>query len=153
MVPPPCHCPHHTDSPHGATALTWSPLVPTGDKLPEAPAPLRLLPLLGVGALLLLAIAALGVLVARRRRQQSTLWVPEGFTHAKASGRGRREPLGQDTLGMRWATGGHWGVLGQGGKALGGGWWNQEDAGELWGVPVQLERALGGGWWNWGVME
>jgi len=74
---------------------------PAGDKLPEAPAPVRLLPLVVVGAVILLAIAVLGVLVARRRREQSTLWFPEGFSLAKDTNRDRREPVGQDALGMK----------------------------------------------------
>ncbi|XP_074427930.1 neurogenic locus notch homolog protein 3-like, partial [Larus michahellis] len=72
-----------------------------GDKLPEEPAAVGLLPLVGVGGVILLAIAVLGVLVARRRREQSTLWLPEGFSLAKEGQRGRREPVGQDALGMK----------------------------------------------------
>ena len=78
-----------------------SPPVPVGDKLPEEPDPVRLLPLVVVGGVILLAIAVLGVLVARRRREQSTLWFPEGFSLAKDSNRDRREPVGQDALGMK----------------------------------------------------
>ncbi|XP_075583527.1 LOW QUALITY PROTEIN: neurogenic locus notch homolog protein 3-like [Pelecanus crispus] len=82
-----------------------------GDKLPEEPAAVRLLPLAVVGGVLLLAIAVLGVLVARRRREQGTLWVPEGFSLAKGGNRGRREPVGQDALGMR--------TMGKGGTLMG----------------------------------
>ncbi|XP_064296217.1 neurogenic locus notch homolog protein 3-like [Phalacrocorax carbo] len=78
-----------------------SPRPPAGDKVPEAPGGVRLLPLAVVGGVILLGAAALGVLVARRRREQSTLWFPEGFALAKESKRDRREPVGQDALGMK----------------------------------------------------
>ncbi|XP_010213918.1 PREDICTED: neurogenic locus notch homolog protein 3-like, partial [Tinamus guttatus] len=71
------------------------------DKLPEPDDPVRLLPLLVVGGVILLAIAVLGVLVARRKREHSTLWFPEGFSLAKEGNKDRREPVGQDALGMK----------------------------------------------------
>uniref|UniRef100_A0A8D0G6A8 Notch receptor 3 n=1 Tax=Sphenodon punctatus TaxID=8508 RepID=A0A8D0G6A8_SPHPU len=66
------------------------------------PDPLRLLPLVVVAGVILLVILVLGVLVARRKREHSTLWFPEGFTLKKEnSNKNRREPVGQDALGMK----------------------------------------------------
>uniref|UniRef100_A0A8C8SMG2 Notch receptor 3 n=1 Tax=Pelusios castaneus TaxID=367368 RepID=A0A8C8SMG2_9SAUR len=68
----------------------------------RAPDPMRLLPLLVVAAVILLVILVLGVLVARRKREHSTLWFPEGFSLKKEnSNKNRREPVGQDALGMK----------------------------------------------------
>lgn len=53
---------------------------------------------------MLLVILVLGVMVARRKREHSTLWFPEGFSLHKdvaAGHKGRREPVGQDALGMK----------------------------------------------------
>lgn len=52
---------------------------------------------------LLLIILALGMLIARRKREHSTLWFPEGFFLKKepSSNKNRREPVGQDALGMK----------------------------------------------------
>uniref|UniRef100_A0A8D0G7V2 Notch receptor 3 n=1 Tax=Sphenodon punctatus TaxID=8508 RepID=A0A8D0G7V2_SPHPU len=74
-----------------------------GEKvIPEPPDPLRLLPLVVVAGVILLVILVLGVLVARRKREHSTLWFPEGFTLKKEnSNKNRREPVGQDALGMK----------------------------------------------------
>lgn len=69
---------------------------------PEQSVPL--LPLLVAGAVFLLIIFILGVMVARRKREHSTLWFPEGFALHKdiaAGHKGRREPVGQDALGMK----------------------------------------------------
>ncbi|XP_074839313.1 neurogenic locus notch homolog protein 3-like, partial [Carettochelys insculpta] len=74
------------------------------DKLqPEPQDPMRLLPLLVVAAaVILLVILVLGVLVARRKREHSTLWFPEGFSLKKEnSNKNRREPVGQDALGLK----------------------------------------------------
>lgn len=71
-------------------------------ELPEPSVPL--LPLLAASAVFLLVILVLGVMVARRKREHSTLWFPEGFVLHKdmATGhKGRREPVGQDALGMK----------------------------------------------------
>ncbi|XP_072925215.1 neurogenic locus notch homolog protein 3 isoform X3 [Hemitrygon akajei] len=64
--------------------------------------PMNLLPLMIVAAVILTIILILGVLVARRKREQSLLWFPEGFTLKKDnSNKNRREPVGQDALGMK----------------------------------------------------
>lgn len=51
----------------------------------------------------LLIILTLGMLIARRKREHSTLWFPEGFFLKKepSSNKNRREPVGQDALGMK----------------------------------------------------
>ncbi|XP_044539361.1 neurogenic locus notch homolog protein 3-like, partial [Gracilinanus agilis] len=87
------------DFPYPLRAVRGEPL--------ETPEPsLRLLPLLVVGAVILVTLG-LGVLVARRKREHSTLWFPEGFSLNKDSAganKGRREPVGQDALGMKNMT-------------------------------------------------
>merc|ERR1719354_372584 len=59
--------------------------------------------LVGVAALFLLIILVMGMLIARRKREHSTLWFPEGFFLKKetSSNKNRREPVGQDALGMK----------------------------------------------------
>lgn len=55
-----------------------------------------------VAALLLLGLAGCGVLLSRRRRRQhGQLWFPEGFKVAEASKKKRREPLGEDSVGLK----------------------------------------------------
>uniref|UniRef100_A0A671T143 Neurogenic locus notch homolog protein 2-like n=1 Tax=Sinocyclocheilus anshuiensis TaxID=1608454 RepID=A0A671T143_9TELE len=58
---------------------------------------------LGVASLFLLVILMVGMLIARRKREHSTLWFPEGFLLKKetSSNKNRREPVGQDSLGMK----------------------------------------------------
>uniref|UniRef100_A0A671QZJ3 Neurogenic locus notch homolog protein 3-like n=1 Tax=Sinocyclocheilus anshuiensis TaxID=1608454 RepID=A0A671QZJ3_9TELE len=55
---------------------------------------------LGVASLFLLVILMVGMLIARRKREHSTLWFPEGFFLKKetSSNKNRREPVGQDSL-------------------------------------------------------
>lgn len=59
--------------------------------------------LVGMASLFLLIILVLGMLIARRKREHSTLWFPEGFFLKKepSSNKNRREPVGQDALGMK----------------------------------------------------
>uniref|UniRef100_A0A4W2F136 Uncharacterized protein n=1 Tax=Bos indicus x Bos taurus TaxID=30522 RepID=A0A4W2F136_BOBOX len=71
-------------------------------ELPEPSVPL--LPLLAASGIFLLVLLVLGVMVARRKREHSTLWFPEGFALHKdvaVGHKGRREPVGQDALGMK----------------------------------------------------
>lgn len=85
------------DFPYPLRAVRGEPL-----ELPEPSVPL--LPLLAASAVFLLVILVLGVMVARRKREHSTLWFPEGFALHKdvaAGHKGRREPVGQDALGMK----------------------------------------------------
>uniref|UniRef100_A0A8C5KFS9 Notch 3 n=1 Tax=Jaculus jaculus TaxID=51337 RepID=A0A8C5KFS9_JACJA len=76
-----------------------------GESLAPSEQNIPLLPLTVAGAIFLLVILVLGVMVARRKREHSTLWFPEGFALHKdltAGHKGRREPLGQDALGMKF---------------------------------------------------
>lgn len=59
--------------------------------------------LVGIASLFLLVILVIGMLIARRKREHSTLWFPEGFFLKKepSSNKNRREPVGQDALGMK----------------------------------------------------
>ncbi|KAK5913900.1 hypothetical protein CgunFtcFv8_008384 [Champsocephalus gunnari] len=59
--------------------------------------------LVGLASLFLMVILVLGMLIARRKREHSTLWFPEGFFLKKepSSNKNRREPVGQDALGMK----------------------------------------------------
>uniref|UniRef100_A0AAR2JIY6 Notch receptor 3 n=1 Tax=Pygocentrus nattereri TaxID=42514 RepID=A0AAR2JIY6_PYGNA len=74
-------------------ALSYPPKVPDWGKLL----------LVGVAALFLMVILVVGMLIARRKREHSTLWFPEGFFLKKetSSNKNRREPVGQDALGMK----------------------------------------------------
>ena len=89
----------------GPRPLVKTPcFLPAGEpvELPEPSVPL--LPLLAASGIFLLVLLVLGVMVARRKREHSTLWFPEGFALHKdvATGhKGRREPVGQDALGMK----------------------------------------------------
>uniref|UniRef100_A0A8C6QHG6 Neurogenic locus notch homolog protein 3 n=1 Tax=Nannospalax galili TaxID=1026970 RepID=A0A8C6QHG6_NANGA len=85
------------DFPYPLRDVRGEPLEPPEQSVP-------LLPLLVAGAIFLLVILVLGVMVARRKREHSTLWFPEGFALHKdiaAAHKGRREPVGQDALGMK----------------------------------------------------
>lgn len=59
--------------------------------------------LVGTASLFLLVILVIGMLIARRKREHSTLWFPEGFFLKKepSSNKNRREPVGQDALGLK----------------------------------------------------
>lgn len=59
--------------------------------------------LVGIASLFLLVILVIGMLISRRKREHSTLWFPEGFFPKKepSSNKNRREPVGQDALGMK----------------------------------------------------
>uniref|UniRef100_A0A803V7W6 Neurogenic locus notch homolog protein 1 n=1 Tax=Ficedula albicollis TaxID=59894 RepID=A0A803V7W6_FICAL len=63
----------------------------------------QLYPMYVVGAaLVLLAFIGLGVLVSRkRRREHGQLWFPEGFKVTESSKKKRREPLGEDSVGLK----------------------------------------------------
>lgn len=55
-----------------------------------------------VAALVLLAFIGVGVLVSRkRRREHGQLWFPEGFKVTESSKKKRREPLGEDSVGLK----------------------------------------------------
>uniref|UniRef100_A0A663MZA9 Neurogenic locus notch homolog protein 1 n=1 Tax=Athene cunicularia TaxID=194338 RepID=A0A663MZA9_ATHCN len=63
----------------------------------------QLYPMYVVGAVLvLLAFIGVGVLVSRkRRREHGQLWFPEGFKVTESSKKKRREPLGEDSVGLK----------------------------------------------------
>lgn len=79
-------------------------LLPTGEKLngPIVQFPFYLM-VVGIASVFLLVILIIGMLIARRKREHSTLWFPEGFFLKKepSSNKNRREPVGQDALGMK----------------------------------------------------
>lgn len=55
--------------------------------------------LAGVG---LLAILAVGMVAARKRRHEhGRLWLPEGFKTTETSKKKRREPVGEDSVGLK----------------------------------------------------
>lgn len=55
-----------------------------------------------VAAFVLLFFVGCGVLLSRkRRRQHGQLWFPEGFKVSEASKKKRREPLGEDSVGLK----------------------------------------------------
>lgn len=78
--------------------------LPAGEPLEPLEPSVPLLPLLAASAVFVLVVLVLVVMVARRKREHSTLWFPEGFALHKdtaAGHKGRREPVGQDALGMK----------------------------------------------------
>lgn len=79
--------------------LSTGERIPIVDPIPEW----GKLILVGIASLFLLIILVIGMLIARRKREHSTLWFPEGFFLKKepSSNKNRREPVGQDALGMK----------------------------------------------------
>ena len=67
----------------------------------SAPPPNELYPIYVVLAgLIMLAFVGVGMVASRkRRRENGQLWFPEGFK--TSSNKNRREPVGQDALGMK----------------------------------------------------
>uniref|UniRef100_A0A5F8GHP9 Neurogenic locus notch homolog protein 1 n=1 Tax=Monodelphis domestica TaxID=13616 RepID=A0A5F8GHP9_MONDO len=80
----------------------------------DSPEPSQLYPMyVVVAALVLLAFIGFGVLVSRkRRREHGQLWFPEGFKVTESSKKKRREPLGEDSVGLKGQAEG--GMLGTG---------------------------------------
>lgn len=76
--------------------------VPAGETVePPPPPPLHLM-YVAVVAFVLLFFVGCGVLLSRkRRRQHGQLWFPEGFKVSEASKKKRREPLGEDSVGLK----------------------------------------------------
>nr|XP_032815029.1 neurogenic locus notch homolog protein 1-like isoform X2 [Petromyzon marinus] len=87
---------------HGSLPL---PLLGVSSEVPDVvTAPrVQVYVLLGLVLLVLMVVVLLGVLVGRkRRREQGTLWFPEGFILGPPSDKKkRREPVGQDDVGMK----------------------------------------------------
>uniref|UniRef100_A0A8C3XC95 Neurogenic locus notch homolog protein 1 n=1 Tax=Catagonus wagneri TaxID=51154 RepID=A0A8C3XC95_9CETA len=68
---------------------------------PPPPPPLHFM-YVAVVAFALLFFVGCGVLLSRkRRRQHGQLWFPEGFKVSEASKKKRREPLGEDSVGLK----------------------------------------------------
>lgn len=68
---------------------------------PPPPPPLHFM-YVAVVAFVLLFFVGCGVLLSRkRRRQHGQLWFPEGFKVSEASKKKRREPLGEDSVGLK----------------------------------------------------
>ena len=82
-----------------ASCLTAGEKVPGPADIP----PWGKLMLAGIVSLFVLVILVIGMLITRRKREHSTLWFPEGFFLKKepSSNKNRREPVGQDALGMK----------------------------------------------------
>lgn len=76
--------------------------VPAGETVePPPPPPLHFL-YVALAAFVLLFFVGCGVLLSRRRRRQhGQLWFPEGFKVSEASKKKRREPLGEDSVGLK----------------------------------------------------
>lgn len=76
--------------------------MPAGETVePPPPAPLHFM-YVAVVAFVLLFFVGCGVLLSRkRRRQHGQLWFPEGFKVSEASKKKRREPLGEDSVGLK----------------------------------------------------
>lgn len=93
--------------------------VPAGETVePPPPPPLHFM-YVAVVAFVLLFFVGCGVLLSRkRRRQHGQLWFPEGFKVSEASKKKRREPLGEDSVGLKSV--GAAGRLGGAGLAGGG---------------------------------
>lgn len=77
--------------------------LPTGEKINGTIIQFPYLMVVGIASVFLLVILIIGMLIARRKREHSTLWFPEGFFLKKepSSNKNRREPVGQDALGMK----------------------------------------------------
>lgn len=77
-----------------------SPILPGGVK-PQPPSDLYpiYLVLAGLGVLAFLGV---GMVAARKRRHEhGRLWLPEGFKTTETSKKKRREPVGEDSVGLK----------------------------------------------------
>lgn len=79
---------------------TMSPLLPGGvDTQPTQELYPIYLVLAGVG---MLACLGVGMVAARKRRHEhGRLWLPEGFKATETSKKKRREPVGEDSVGLK----------------------------------------------------
>lgn len=94
-----------TSPQHHHACLTWGaclPPLPAGEPVePPLPSQLHLM-YVAAAAFVLLFFVGCGVLLSRkRRRQHGQLWFPEGFKVSEASKKKRREPLGEDSVGLK----------------------------------------------------
>lgn len=67
------------------------------------PPPTDLYPIyLVLGAIGILAFICVGMVAARKRRHEhGRLWLPEGFKTTETSKKKRREPVGEDSVGLK----------------------------------------------------
>lgn len=79
-----------------------STVLPVAGKI-DGPSPIELYPVYVVLAgLALLAFVGVGMVASRkRRREHGQLWFPEGFKTGEPSKKKRREPVGEDSVGLR----------------------------------------------------
>lgn len=101
----PVHCPPAAGLPpshHLMAGRRPAAPVPAGESVePPPPPPLHFM-YVAVAAFVLLFFVGCGVLLSRkRRRQHGQLWFPEGFKVSEASKKKRREPLGEDSVGLK----------------------------------------------------
>lgn len=74
-------------------------LLPGDMPPPPPPGYLIYVVLGGVGILVLLGV---GMVAARKRRHEhGRLWLPEGFKTSETSKKKRREPVGEDSVGLK----------------------------------------------------
>uniref|UniRef100_A0A8C6KWI0 Notch receptor 3 n=1 Tax=Nothobranchius furzeri TaxID=105023 RepID=A0A8C6KWI0_NOTFU len=87
------------DFPYPLREVTSEKIPVTGEPIPQW----AKMMLAGIASLFVLIILVLGMLITRRKREHSSLWFPEGFFLKKepSSNKNRREPVGQDALGMK----------------------------------------------------
>lgn len=69
----------------------------------QTPASSELYPVYVVlGAVVLLAFLGVGMMVSRKRqREHGQLWFPEGFKTTEPNKKKRREPVGEDSVGLK----------------------------------------------------
>lgn len=69
----------------------------------DPPPPSELYPIYAVLAgLALLAFVGVGMVASRkRRREHGQLWLPEGFKTSEPNKKKRREPVGEDSVGLK----------------------------------------------------
>lgn len=81
--------------------LTMSSLVLPGGVDPQPPQDLYPIYLV-LGSVGLLAFLGVGMVAARKRRHEhGRLWFPEGFKTSEPSKKKRREPVGEDSVGLK----------------------------------------------------
>lgn len=90
--------PFSSSATHAPSRL--SPSLP-GDIKP--PPPNELYPIYVVLAgLIMLAFVGVGMVASRkRRREHGQLWFPEGFKTSESNQKKRREPVGEDSVGLK----------------------------------------------------
>lgn len=76
-------------------------LSPPGGVDPQPPTDLYPIYLV-LGGVGLLAFLGVGMVAARKRRHEhGRLWLPEGFKTTETSKKKRREPVGEDSVGLK----------------------------------------------------